>query len=76
VFAAPELRLQQFDRAESILGLWTLLKRRCREIDCMPGVGGFEPRHRWRCPHAHSDNNNSRQPGPLRDRTTAIFRAP
>jgi hypothetical protein len=39
---------------------------------------GFEPRHRWRCPHAHSDNNswrcphahsdnnNSRQPGALR----------
>src|SRR5258707_10987593 len=31
----------------------------------MPGVGGFEPRHCWRCPHAHSDNNNSRQPGAL-----------
>ncbi len=27
----------------------------------LAGAGGFEPRHHWRCPHAHSDNN-SRQP--------------
>ena len=33
--------------------------------DWVAGAGGFEPRHRWRCPHAHSDNNDSRQPGAL-----------
>src|SRR5216684_7740223 len=46
-------------------GLLTHPEMTWRRPRWLAGAGGFEPRHRWRCPHAHSDNNDSRQPGAL-----------
>jgi hypothetical protein len=76
---------------ESILGLDPFLKRLCREIDCMPGAGAFEPRHR--CGHAgqrkgvahmltqklasllRCDNERSRSDGTLSAGTTNLCAA-